>query len=75
MKIQVTPTKANSALKELSTKGRVSFDGKNGKFDVSGVEGRFSYDSEDEILTVVIDDTPFLVSEDYCYSEIKKYFT
>lgn len=75
MKITITPERANEALQGLRKKGDVSFDGKNGSFKVSGVEGRFNYDAESQILTVTIDDTPFLVSEDYCYSEIKKYFT
>ena len=75
MKIKVTAEKANQALAKLKQRGSVSFDGENGRFSVSGVEGRFAYDSENETLTVLIDDTPLLVSEDYCYSEIKKYFS
>ena len=74
MKIKVTIDKANKALEKLNQRGRVSFDGENGTFSVSGVEGRFNYDTKSEILTVKIDDTPFLISEDYCYGEIEKYF-
>lgn len=75
MKIRITPERANEALQELRKKGDVSFDGKNGTFSVSGVSGRFDYDNDNQVLSVIIDDTPFLVSEDYCYSEIRKYFT
>ena len=74
MKISITPEKANEALEELRKKGNVSFNGEVGSFEVSGVEGRFNYDADSQILTIVIDDTPFLVSEDYCYKGIKKYF-
>lgn len=74
MKIKVPKIKAEEALDKLREEGSVSFDGQNGNFAVSGVEGRFSYEEETETLTVVIDDKPWLVSEEYVYGEIKKYF-
>lgn len=73
MKIKVSEEKANKALQEIKEAGSLSFDGENGSFSVKGVEGRFHY--KEEILTVVIDDKPWLVSEDYVLSEIKKYFS
>lgn len=72
MKIKATKQKAEEALEKLNRAGSVYFDGTNGSFSVKGVDGRFKYG--DEILTIVIDDKPFFVSEEYVESEIREFF-
>jgi hypothetical protein len=74
MKIKATVDKANEALAKIQQAGSLSMTDNKGSFSVKGVVGRFSYDSEAEELTVVIDDKPWLVSQDYVESEIRNFF-
>lgn len=72
MKIEITEEKAQAALARLREEGTVVFDGEQGSFLVNGVEGHFAY--SDGILSVSLTSVPWLVSEDYVYGEIRKYF-
>lgn len=75
MKIKTTLEKVNNALNKIrQVGGETIVNGSNGSFDVKGVEGRFSWDSESEILTILIDDKPWLASDSMIESEIKKFF-
>lgn len=74
MKIQTTLEKVNEALSKIGEVGEVSVNGSAGNFSAKGVEGRFNFDQEDEILTIVIDDKPWLASNSMIESEIKKFF-
>jgi len=72
MKIQATKEKVNEALKKISEIGHVSVSDNVGSFSAKGVEGRFSY--QGDILTIVIDDKPWLASESMIENEIRKFF-
>lgn len=74
MKIRATIDKVNQALSKIRSVGQVSINGTNGSFSAKGVEGRFSYDTESEVLTIVIDDKPFFASSSMIENEIKKFF-
>ena len=73
MKIKTTPEKVNEAIRKLQQVSSVSFDGTNGRFSAKGVAGRFKWDGNG-IITIVIDDKPWLASEEMIESEIKKFF-
>lgn len=72
MKIQTTAEKVNKALEKIREVGEVSVDGNGGSFSAKGVEGRFSY--SDGVLTIKIDDKPWLASDSMIESEINKFF-
>lgn len=72
MKIQTTADKVNEALAKIREVGDVSVDGNGGSFSAKGVEGRFSYNGG--ILTIVIDDKPWLASDSMIENEIRKFF-
>jgi len=74
MKIKATLEKVNEALNKIKEVGNIAVNGSEGSFSAKGVEGRFSFDQENEILTVVIDDKPWLASDSMIESEIKKFF-
>jgi len=72
MKIKTTAKKVSEALRNIQEIGSVYSEDNSGSFSVEGVEGRFSYD--DGILTIVIDDKPWLASESMIEDEIRKFF-
>jgi len=74
MRIKATREKINEALKKIDEVGNITVNGSKGSFSAKGVKGRFSFDSEDEILTIVIDDKPWLASESMIENEIRKFF-
>ena len=75
MKIKTTLEKVNEALEKIrKVGGDTSVNGSKGSFDVKGVEGRFAWDGEEEILTIVIDDKPWLASDSIIENEIRKFF-
>ena len=72
MKIKATAEKVNEALQKIQQVGSVSSKDNKGSFSAKGVNGRFSYD--DGILTIVIDDKPWLASDSMIENEIRKFF-
>lgn len=74
MKIKTTLEKVNKALIKIREVGNVSVDGSQGSFSAKGVKGRFNYEQDSEILTIVIDDKPWLASDSMIENEIKKFF-
>ena len=74
MKIKATLGKLNEALSKIQDVGSVKLDGQKWSFRVKWVEWRFAYDQQSEILTIVIDDKPWLASEEMIEDEIKKFF-
>lgn len=74
MKIKTKLEKVNEALSKIRDVGSVFVEGSSGNFSAKGVKGRFSYSQEDEILTIVIDDKPWLASDSMIEDEIKKFF-
>lgn len=74
MKIKTSLDKVNEALHKIKQVGYVSENDSQGSFSVKGVEGRFLYDKDTEILTIVIDDKPWLASDSMIETEIKKFF-
>jgi len=57
----------------MKLKGRVSFDGTNGGFDVREVRGRFNWDGNGT-LVIKIDDKPWLASDSMIEDAINKFF-
>jgi len=74
MKVKATLEKVNEALNKIQQVGSVKVNGSQGSFSAKGVDGRFSFDKENEILTIVIDDKPWLASDSMIENEIKKFF-
>lgn len=74
MKIKTSLEKVNSALRKIREVGDVSIGDSSGSFSVKGVKGRFSFERNTEILTIVIDDKPWLASDSMIENEIKKFF-
>ena len=73
MRIQTTLEKVNEGLALIQQKGGdVDVDGSGGRVQISGVDASFSFD--DGVLTVQINDKPWLASESMIESEIKKFF-
>ena len=75
MKIKATVDQVNKALAAIRKAGELQMEGSSGSFSVKGVEGRFMYDQDEEMLTIRIDDKPWLASESMIESEIRKFFT
>ena len=75
MKINATLKKVNDALSKIQDVWRVDIDWSKWSFTVKWVEWRFSYDQDSEILTIVIDDKPWLASEEMIEWEIRKFFS
>ena len=52
----------------------MSINGSGGSVSISGVKARFAFDHETDILTVVIDDKPWLASESMIKEKINEFF-
>ena len=74
MQIKTTLDKVNEALAKISEVGSVSVLGSGGSFSAKGVVGRFTYNQDLEILTIIIDDKPWLASDSMIENEIRKFF-
>lgn len=79
MTIQTTLEKINKGIATIrSNGGRVSINQKDeitkGNVSISGVEARYSYNQNEDILTVVIDDKPWLASESMIEGKIREFF-
>lgn len=72
IKIETTAEKVNEALGKIREVGTVSVRDNGGSFSAKGVEGRFSY--KDGVLSIAIDDKPWLASDSMIESEIRKFF-
>lgn len=76
MKIKTTADKVNEGIAAIQRNGgSVQSSGGKGSVSISGVEARFAWDSENEILTVVIDDKPWLASESMIENKINDFFS
>lgn len=75
MKIKTTLDKLNEGLALITQEGGdVSVNGSNGSVSVSGVEARFSFDQDTDILTIAIDDKPWLASDSMIENKINEFF-
>ena len=75
MKIKTTLDKVNEGLNLIQKKGgSVRVQDTKGSVSISGVEARFSFDVDTDILTVVIDDKPWLASESMIEGKIREFF-
>lgn len=75
MKIKTTMDKVNEGLNLIRKEGGdVEVNGMAGNVSVSGVEARFLFDIDTDILTVVIDDKPWLASESMIEGKIREFF-
>lgn len=74
MKVKATLNKVNEALLKIQNVGSVSINGTQGSFKAKGVKGRFFYNQEEEMLTIIIDDKPWLASKSMIENEINKFF-
>lgn len=76
MKLKTTFDKINEGLTLIRSKGgSVQIDGRQGRVSISGVKARFAFDAENDILTVVIDDKPWLASNSMIEEKIKEFFS
>jgi len=75
MKIKTTMEKVNEGLNLIQEGGgRVEVNGTAGNVSISGVEARFLFDLDTDILTVVIDDKPWLASDSMIEGKIREFF-
>lgn len=75
MKIKTTLEKLNEGLALIQREGGdVNVNGSNGSVSISGVEARFSFDQDSDILTVAIDDKPWLASDSMIEGKIREFF-
>lgn len=73
MKIRTSIENVKNGLQDIIREGGdVRGDSGGGSVSIQGVEARYAF--SEGILTVVIDDTPFLVSESYVEEKIREYF-
>lgn len=73
MKIKTTLDRVNEGLALIQRKGGdVDVNGSGGRVQISGVDASFSF--SEGVLTVQINDKPFLASDSMIESEIKKFF-
>lgn len=76
MKIKTTIDKVNYGLNLIIREGgSVLVEETAGSVSISGVEARFHFDIDTDILTVVIDDKPLLASESMIEDKIKEFFS
>ena len=75
MKIKTTLEKVNVAVDEIRANGgSVRINGTAGSFSIRGVEGRFNFSEGDGVLTVAIDDKPWLASEEMIEEKVRDFF-
>lgn len=75
MQIKTTLEKVNEGLELIRQRGGdVSIQGSNGSVSISGVEARFSFDQDNDILTIAIDDKPWLASDSMIEGKIREFF-
>jgi len=75
MQIKTTLEKVNEALSKIQDNGgKVTVQGSAGAFSIQGVIGRFFYQEHAEMLTVTIDEKPWLVRIERVEDEIKIFF-
>ena len=68
--------KVNEGLNLIQQKGgEVSVRDTVGSVSISGVEARFSFDVNTDILTVTIDDKPWLASDEMIEGKVKEFFS
>ena len=73
MKIQTTLKKVNEGLELIQQEGgKVDIDGGGGRVQIQGVDATFEFD--EGVLTVQINDKPWLASDSMIENEIKKFF-
>lgn len=73
MKIKTTLEKVNEGIKLIQQKGgKVNIDGSEGRVQVQGVDATFAFN--DNVLTVQINEKPWLASDSMIETEIKKFF-
>lgn len=70
--IKTTAEKVNEAIERLKEDGEISVRGNTGEFEVMGVSGRYMYELGE--LNIVIDDKPWLISDEYVEQKIRDYF-
>lgn len=75
MKIETNLDKINEALNKIrGAGGVVSIKDSVGAFSIKGVDGRFEFNQNTNILEIVVDDKPFLASDSMIENEINKFF-
>lgn len=75
MELKTTLDKVNEGLSIIRKKGgEVQVSGTEGSVSISGVEARFSFNIDTEILTVIIDDKPWLASMSMIEDKIREFF-
>lgn len=75
MQIKTTLEKVNEGLELIrQSGGDVSIQGSNGSVSISGVDARFSFDQDNDILAIVIDDKPWLASDSMIEGKIREFF-
>lgn len=76
MKIKTTLGKLNEGLALIQREGGdVNVKDSNGSVSISGVEARFSFDRDTDILTVTIDDKPWLASDSMIEGKVREFFS
>lgn len=75
IKIKTTFDKVNEGLNLIKRQGGDVYSKDTaGSVSISGVEARYSFDIGTEILTVAIDDKPWLASDSMIEDKIREFF-
>lgn len=74
LKIKTTLSNLVETIKALRGHGRVYTHKDTGEFCVLGVEGHFTYDRQEEVVSITITKKPFLIPMATIESKIRGYF-